>query len=67
MATSSTTSAIVFRRSSTIIFFTASMFTSVVDVLGQPGQALDSFCIKAGIALPRPGNRHGLVSSESVY
>ena len=40
MLTSSATSLIVIRRLSKIVFFTASMFSSVVDVLDQPGRAL---------------------------
>ena len=39
MPTSSATSLIVFQQLSKIIFFTASMFSSVVDVLDRPGRA----------------------------
>ena len=39
MATSSATSLIVIRQLFKIIFFTASMFSSVVDVLGRSGRA----------------------------
>ena len=39
MPTSSATSLVVIRRLSKIIFFTASMFSLVVDVLERPGQA----------------------------
>ena len=39
MLTSSATSLIVIRRFFIIIFFTASVFSLVVDVLGRPGRA----------------------------
>ena len=39
MPTSSGTSVIVIQWLSTIIFFTASMFSSVIDMLGLPGRA----------------------------
>ena len=44
MPTLSATSLIVIQRLFKILFFNASMFTSVVDVLGQPERALSLIC-----------------------
>ena len=59
MPTSSGTCLIVIRRLSKTIFFTSSMFSSIVDVLGRPGR-------KSSLTSSRPSiNRLNLCSAHN--